>query len=104
MCTRGCLNTTVVVKCKRGVVLTHFRRTLVGSRWEAWLNIVRRLMDVQLSQQTDQLCWKLTENGEFLVKSMYLDVINSSAIPRSKHVWKVKISLKIKVFMWFVYK
>ena len=50
-----------------------FRRTLVGARWEAWLNLVRRLMDVQLSQQPDQLCWKLTKNGEFSVKSMYLD-------------------------------
>ena len=62
------------------------RRTLVGTHWEAWLNLVRRLMDVQLSQQPDHLCWKLSKNGEFSVKSMYLDVINSSVIPRLKHV------------------
>ena len=37
-------------------------------------------------------------------KSMYIDVINSSVIPSSKHVWKVKVPLKIKVFMWFVHK
>uniref|UniRef100_A0A452Z2C2 Reverse transcriptase zinc-binding domain-containing protein n=1 Tax=Aegilops tauschii subsp. strangulata TaxID=200361 RepID=A0A452Z2C2_AEGTS len=78
-----------------------FRRTLVGNRWEAWLHLVRRLMDVQLSQQPDQLCWKLTKKGEFSVKSMYLDVVNSSSIPSSKHVWKVKVPLKIKVLMWF---
>uniref|UniRef100_A0A453Q7T3 Reverse transcriptase zinc-binding domain-containing protein n=1 Tax=Aegilops tauschii subsp. strangulata TaxID=200361 RepID=A0A453Q7T3_AEGTS len=36
-----------------------FRRTLVGNRWEAWLHLVRRLMDVQLSQQPDQVRWKL---------------------------------------------
>ena len=35
---------------------------------------------------------------------MYLDVINSSSIPSSKHVWKVKVPLKVKVFMWFVHK
>uniref|UniRef100_A0A452XZS1 Reverse transcriptase zinc-binding domain-containing protein n=1 Tax=Aegilops tauschii subsp. strangulata TaxID=200361 RepID=A0A452XZS1_AEGTS len=63
-----------------------FRRALVGIRWEAWLNLVRRLMDVQLSQRPDRLCWKITTNGEFSVKSMYLDVINSSVIPCSKHV------------------
>ena len=40
----------------------------------------------------------------FSVKSMYLDVINSSVIPSSKHVWKVKVSLRIRVFMWFVHK
>ena len=33
-----------------------FRRTLAGNRWEAWLHIVRTLMDVHLSQQPDQLC------------------------------------------------
>uniref|UniRef100_A0A453B2I4 Uncharacterized protein n=1 Tax=Aegilops tauschii subsp. strangulata TaxID=200361 RepID=A0A453B2I4_AEGTS len=64
----------------------HFRRALAGNRWEAWLHLVRRLMDVQLTQRPDQLCWQLTRNGEFTVKSMYLDVINSSSIPNSKHV------------------
>ena len=63
-----------------------FMRTLAGNRWEAWLHLVRRLMDVHLSQRPDQLCWKLTKNGEFSVKSMYLDVINSNSIPHSKHV------------------
>jgi hypothetical protein len=81
-----------------------FRRTLAGNRWEVWLHLVRRLMDVQLSQQPGQLRWKLTKNGEFSVKSMYLHVINSSSIPSSKYVWKVKVPLKIKVFMWFVHK
>ena len=81
-----------------------FRRTLVGNRWEEWLHLVSRLMEVQLSQQPDKLRWKLTRSGEFTVKSMYVDVINSSSIPSSKHVWAVKVPLKIKVFMWFVHK
>ncbi|SPT17260.1 unnamed protein product [Triticum aestivum] len=61
-------------------------------------------MDVQLSQHPDELRWKLTKSGVFTVKSMYIDVINSSSIPTSKHVWAVKVPLKIKVFMWFVHK
>ena len=61
-------------------------------------------MQVQLSQQPDKLRWKVTRSGEFTVKSMYLDVINSSYIPSSKYVWTVKVPLKIKVFMWFVHK
>uniref|UniRef100_A0A453QWL8 Uncharacterized protein n=1 Tax=Aegilops tauschii subsp. strangulata TaxID=200361 RepID=A0A453QWL8_AEGTS len=56
-----------------------FRRALVGDRWESWLHLVSRLMEVQLSHQPDQLCWLLTRFGEFTVKSMYIDVINSSA-------------------------
>ena len=35
---------------------------------------------------------------------MYLDVINSSSIPTSKHVWHVKVPLRVKLFMWFVHK
>uniref|UniRef100_A0A453BTT3 Uncharacterized protein n=1 Tax=Aegilops tauschii subsp. strangulata TaxID=200361 RepID=A0A453BTT3_AEGTS len=36
-----------------------FRRSLVGERWASWLHLVRRLMDVQLSDQGDTLNWKL---------------------------------------------
>ncbi|EMS49590.1 U-box domain-containing protein 4 [Triticum urartu] len=79
-----------------------FRRMLVGNRWEAWLHLVRHFMDVQLSQQPDQLYWKLTKNGVFSVKSMYLDVINSSVIPSSMYVWKVKVVFRATAFirMW----
>src|SRR5215216_3139770 len=35
---------------------------------------------------------------------MYLDIINSGSIPRSMHIWKVKVPLRIKVFMRFVHK
>ena len=47
-----------------------FRRVLVGDRWEAWLHLVSRMMEVQLAHQPDQLRWKLTRSGEFTVKSM----------------------------------
>ena len=76
----------------------------MGNRSEEWLHLVSRLMEVQLSQQPDKLRWILTRSGEFTVKSMYVDVINSNPIPSSKHVWAVKVLLKIKVFMWFVHK
>ena len=32
-----------------------FRRSLAGNRWEEWLHLVRRLMEAQLSHQTDVL-------------------------------------------------
>ena len=32
-----------------------FRRSLAGNRWEEWLRLVRRLMEVQLSHQPDEL-------------------------------------------------
>uniref|UniRef100_A0A453MRN0 Reverse transcriptase zinc-binding domain-containing protein n=1 Tax=Aegilops tauschii subsp. strangulata TaxID=200361 RepID=A0A453MRN0_AEGTS len=68
-----------------------FRRSLVGERWNAWLHLVRRLMDVQLSDQADTISWKLTSNGIFSVKSMYLDLIDSGPLSRSLHIWKIKV-------------
>uniref|UniRef100_A0A453RWE3 Uncharacterized protein n=1 Tax=Aegilops tauschii subsp. strangulata TaxID=200361 RepID=A0A453RWE3_AEGTS len=63
-----------------------FRRSLVGERWNSWLHLVRRLMDVQLSDHPDLFHWKLTRIGVFTVKSMFLDLIDSGPIPRSIHI------------------
>lgn len=76
----------------------------MGSRWEGWLHLVRRLMDIHLSEGPDRIHWKLTMNGIFSVKSMYLSLIDSGPIPKSIHIWKVKVPLRIKVFMSFVRK
>uniref|UniRef100_A0A453M549 Reverse transcriptase zinc-binding domain-containing protein n=1 Tax=Aegilops tauschii subsp. strangulata TaxID=200361 RepID=A0A453M549_AEGTS len=81
-----------------------FRRSLVGERWTSWMHLVRRSIDVQLSDQPDLLHWELVRNGVFTVKSFYMDLINSSPIPRSIHIWKFKVSLRIKKIMWFVHK
>uniref|UniRef100_A0A453K060 Reverse transcriptase zinc-binding domain-containing protein n=1 Tax=Aegilops tauschii subsp. strangulata TaxID=200361 RepID=A0A453K060_AEGTS len=61
-------------------------------------------IDVQLSDQPDSIHWKLARNGIFTVKSFYMDFINSGPISRSLHIWKVKVPLRIKIFMWFVHK
>jgi hypothetical protein len=61
-------------------------------------------MEVNLSDEPDTLHRKLSVSGVFLMKSMYIDLINTGPIPRSLHIWKIKMLLKIKVFMWFVHK
>ena len=81
-----------------------FRRSLVGDHWDSWLHLVRRLMQVNLSDAADSIHWKLSVSRVFLVKSMYTYLINARPIPRAMHIWKIKVPLKIKVFMWFVHK
>ena len=63
-----------------------FRRSLLGDRWNAWLHLVCRLMDVQLSDQEDTIRWKLTTNGLFCVKSTYLDLIDFGPLSRSLYI------------------
>jgi hypothetical protein len=41
--------------------------------------------------------------GLFPVKSMYLDLMNGHKIFLRKYLWKLKIHLKIKKFMWFLH-
>uniref|UniRef100_A0A453F5M7 Reverse transcriptase zinc-binding domain-containing protein n=2 Tax=Aegilops tauschii subsp. strangulata TaxID=200361 RepID=A0A453F5M7_AEGTS len=48
--------------------------------------------------------WKLARNGVFTVKSFYMDLINSGPFSRSLHIRKVKVPLRIKIFMWFIHK
>jgi hypothetical protein len=38
----------------------------------------------------------------FIVKSMYLDLMNEDAQFLHKYLWKLKLPLKIKIFMWFL--
>jgi hypothetical protein len=59
-------------------------------------------MMVQLNNDKDQFVWQLTESGLFSVKSMYLDLMNGHTRFLRKYLWKIKIPLKIKIFMWFL--
>lgn len=81
-----------------------FRRSLVANNLIAWQQIVTRLMSIQLSNTRDTLRWSLNQNVVFKVRSM--DWVKPNAnVPLCHHdVWKLKLPLKIKVFMWYMIK
>jgi hypothetical protein len=81
-----------------------FCRTLTGNRWNMWLHLVQRLINVELTNEKDILTWNLTTSGTFTVKSMYLDLLNDDTKYLKKYIWKMKVPLKIKVFMWFLHR
>jgi hypothetical protein len=84
--------------CLYGLVC--FRRGLNDHKWSEWLHLCQRLMAVNLS---DKFVWKLTEFGVFTVKSYYMDLMNGHTRFLCKYLWKLKIPLKIKIFMWFLH-
>jgi hypothetical protein len=57
---------------------------------------------VQLNEESDKFVWNLRVLGIFTVKSMYEDLMNSHNQFPSKYLWKLKLPLKIKIFMWFL--
>jgi hypothetical protein len=79
-----------------------FRRVLNDHKWNQWVHLCQRLMSIQLNNDQDKFMWKLTETGTFTVKSMYLDLMNGHTRFLHRYLWKLKIPLKIKVFMWFL--
>jgi hypothetical protein len=79
-----------------------FRRALTGIKWTEWIHLCQRLFDIQLSQDRDRFIWDLAATGTFSVKSMYSDYMNDHVGFSRKYLWKLKIPLKIKIFMWFL--
>jgi hypothetical protein len=43
-----------------------------------------------------------TATGMFTVRSMYLDYMNVHTIYLRKYILKIKVPLKIRIFMWFL--
>jgi hypothetical protein len=81
-----------------------FRRNLSNDRMDVWLLLLQRLIRINLSADPDIFVWKLTTSGIFSVKSMYADIMNGYTVFLRKYIWKIKVPLKIKIFMWFLYK
>jgi hypothetical protein len=77
---------------------------LVGEKWNDWVQLVSRLMNVHLTNEPDKFKWHLTTTVSFLVKSMYADIMNGHTVFLKKYLWKIKVPLKIRIFMWFLYK
>jgi hypothetical protein len=75
-----------------------FRRYLTRNNLMLWNDLVRRIVHVQLNNQEDVFIWNLHQNGQFFVHSLYLTLINSGIVDTNK------VPLKIKIFMWYMYK
>jgi hypothetical protein len=50
----------------------------------------------------DKFIWGLHQNGIFLVKSMYLALILDNRVRLDLTIWKLRLSLKIKIFLWYL--
>jgi hypothetical protein len=61
-------------------------------------------MSVKLTNEKDVFVWGLTTSGAFMVKSMDLDLLDDDTKYLKKYIWKMKVPLKIKVFMWFLHQ
>jgi hypothetical protein len=52
-----------------------FRLVLSKNKYARWLYLVRRLMDIQLTDHKDVFVWNLPTAGVYTVRSLYLEHI-----------------------------
>jgi hypothetical protein len=81
-----------------------FRRALVGHNLTYWHELCTSIIHIQLNHSSDCFIWNYHQSGSFSVRSMYLALINNGYIERNKIIWKLKMPLKIKIFMWYFLK
>ena len=99
------LNKKISVKTavEMGFTNLKFRRALVGVIQEQWVQMRDMLAGVILTERPDRLIRKIINSGNFSVKSFYTAMQTSRIVPY-KFLWKVKLPLKIKTFIWLVLK
>jgi hypothetical protein len=61
-----------------------------------------RLINIRLTDRPDIFKWSLNFSSQFSVNSMYQDFIDTNVVPNNSYLLKIKISLKIKVFIWLL--
>jgi hypothetical protein len=81
-----------------------FRRSLVGANLHSWHQLVLRIVNMHLNDQSDIFRWSMNSNGQFSVSSMYNAKLDSHIVPHIIYLLKLKLPLKIKVFLWLLYK
>jgi hypothetical protein len=74
----------------------------VGNNLIACQAIVAMVSDVQLTGQKDRFRWVAQQDGKFTVRSMYRVLAIPNGIPHSHIIWKLKLLLKVNVFIWYL--
>lgn len=79
-----------------------FRRALVGDNLNACYKLVCKVVLFNLSNSPD--IFRLEANGKrvFPMSSMYKALMYRNVVPRKSIIWKLRIPLRIKIFLWYI--
>jgi hypothetical protein len=67
--------------------------------------MLRRLERVQLMDRLDEFHWNLKMNQKITLESMYRALVDTNIPVDNNHkIWKMKVSLKVKIFAWHLEK
>ncbi|WVZ66350.1 hypothetical protein U9M48_015586, partial [Paspalum notatum var. saurae] len=79
-----------------------FRRTLIGDNLVSWYELVSKVANISLAKGNDEFKWDLNKERAYSVQSLCNVLIQDKSLPRNSKLWKLKIPLKIKIFLWYL--
>jgi hypothetical protein len=65
-------------------------------------SLVQRNSHVHLDTNNDVFPWNLHQHGKFSIHSMYLALITNGSVIRNTLISRLKIPLKINIFLWYL--
>jgi hypothetical protein len=68
----------------------------VGDNLICWNILVSSIVQTNLSSERDGFKWNLSATGLFTIRSIYQALINNVKVFYFKHLWKLKIPLKLR--------
>jgi hypothetical protein len=69
-----------------------------------WESLIEKLGGVRLQMGLDESYWCLEKKRHYTTKSMYRFLVHRGAInTHMRRLWKTKLPMKLKVFMWQVF-
>lgn len=80
----------------------NFRRSHSSREYTNWEELLGLLQNIDLDQEVrDDFTWALDSSKAFTTKSLYRFITHRGVcISASQDVWKTKLPLKIKIFLW----
>ncbi|WVZ77229.1 hypothetical protein U9M48_025118, partial [Paspalum notatum var. saurae] len=80
---------TIASVLKSNPLNVSFRRSLIGDNFMAWYKLISKVANINLSKENDTF-------------NLYNNLILDNTIPVTCDLWKLRIPLKIKNFLWYL--
>jgi hypothetical protein len=90
---------------KQGECVIEFRRPFGPGELAQWEDMLTELGCVSIQEGNDGIHWCLEKSGQYTIRSMYRSLVHRGVLnPHMRRVWKARLPMKLKVFMWQVFQ